>query len=390
MIRPSAYITTTTMANLHRRRTDLSSDKERRAGDRRARAHYIDGTRFPSLQEQALQFVTRYLFAGLGLLFFNYSADLVPRDMTSWQINAFLLGYIALNTVNFFHAWRKPVATTRYHFALWVDIVCVSVCVANDPYDIPPSLLAFIVVVLGNGMRYGMRFFAEALWGSLAGGALAMAVRYIHLQNVLSPGTVFLSLFGAIIVVYAYILMGRVERARRRSEDVSRTDALTGLLNRRGLFEAGDRLLRGKRDGRALVVMFADLDNFKAVNDAHGHAVGDRVLREIAELVKSSVRPEDLVARYGGDEFVLLLPDTTLDEADGVANRVQTLVRGWSQERSYGCGVSVGLGAVPEAERDLLQVLEGVDRILYSSKSLRRQGGVQHVEILCAREQASV
>jgi diguanylate cyclase (GGDEF)-like protein len=371
------------MANLYRRRTDVPLSNERRhSGDRRVRAHYAEGIRFPSFQEQVVQFLTRYLFAGLGLLFFNYSSDFTPRGVAIWQINVFLLGYIGLNTIVFLHARRKPVSVTRYHFALWIDILCVSVCVANDPYDIPPSLVAFIVVVLGNGMRYGMRFFAEAMWGSLAGGALAMMVRYVHLSNVVSPGTVFLSLFGAIIVIYAYILMGRVERARRRSEDVSRTDSLTGLLNRRGLFEAGDRLLSSKREGRALVVMFADLDNFKAVNDAYGHAVGDRVLREISALIRDGVRLADLVARYGGDEFVLLLPDTTLDEADRIADRVQTVVAAWSLERSYGCGVSVGLGAVSESERDLMKVLESVDRILYSSKSLRRQGGVQHVEIV--------
>jgi diguanylate cyclase (GGDEF)-like protein len=372
------------MANLYRRRTDtpVPHDRRRGSGDRRARAHYADGIRFPSLQEQAVQFLTRYLFAGLGLLFFNYSPEFAPRGMALWQMNGLLVGYIALNSGNFLHAWRKPIALGRYRFALWVDITCVSVCVANDPYDIPPSLVAYIVVVLGNGMRYGMRFFAEALSGSLIGGALAMAVRYVHMPDALSPGTMFLSLFGTIIVIYAYILMGRVERARRRSEDVSRTDALTGLLNRRGLFEAGERLLGVKRNGRALVVMFADLDDFKAVNDAHGHAVGDRVLREIADLVKASVRPADLVARYGGDEFVLLLPDTTLDEADCVANRLQVVVCEWSREHGYGCGVSVGLGAVPESERDLMQVLEAVDRILYRSKSERRGGGVQRVELL--------
>ena len=71
----------------------------------------------------------------------------------------------------------------RYRFAMWLDIIGVSLCILNDPYDIPPTLIVYILVVLGNGMRYGMRFFAEAVIGSFVGGSVALFLRYLHTSN---------------------------------------------------------------------------------------------------------------------------------------------------------------------------------------------------------------
>lgn len=367
-----------------RRRTDQSAaaDRRRSAVARRAADRLPTGMRFPSFQEQAVQFLTRYLFVALGLIFFNYATDFQPKWMPLWQINLLLGAHALINTANFIHAWMKPISPRRSRFALWMDIVAVTVCVANDPYDIPPSLVAYIVVVLGNGMRYGMRFFAEALFASLAGGSLAMVARYVHLQNVVSPGTIFLSLFGAIIVVYAYILMSRVERARSRTEQVSRTDALTGLLNRRGLSEAADGWLANtKWQERKPVVLFADLDNFKTVNDRNGHAEGDRVLAQVAATLQHCVRSTDLVARYGGDEFVLLLADASIIEAETIAARIQHGVGDWFADNDLACGISIGLAEVPTGEWSLTRVLQAVDRLLYEAKAERTMNGVRRVEL---------
>lgn len=365
-----------------RRRTDPPHQRERRRspGDRRSAGRSAGAIRFPSRQEQAVQYLTRYLFAILGVIFFNYGAEFAPRWLPLWQVNVLLGAQIIINTINFIHAWLKPASPLRYHFALWVDIVVVTVCAANDPYDIPPSMAAYIVVVLGNGMRYGMRFFGEALLGTLGGGAFAIAVRYMNRPDVLTPGTIFLSLFGAIIIVYAYILMGRVERARHRSEQVSRTDHLTGLLNRRGLSEAADGwLVNIKWRESKPVVMFADLDNFKTVNDTHGHVEGDRVLAHVAATLQETIRSSDLIARYGGDEFVLLLADTDLAEAQQIAARIQAAVGEWFRANGLGCGISIGFGEVPQGEWNLARVLQSVDRLLYQSKAER--GGIRRVQL---------
>ncbi|MES1196461.1 MAG: GGDEF domain-containing protein, partial [Steroidobacter sp.] len=172
-----------------------------------------------------------------------------------------------------------PQPSGRYRLALLIDIAMVTQGVINDPNVIPPSMVAYIVVVLGNGMRYGIRFFAEALIATLIGAVLALIMRYWYLHLPLSQGTLFLTLFGTLIVIYAYILMGRIERSRQRSEERSRTDLLTGLLNRLGLRELVEIRSTNKQwMMRKPIVVFADLDNFKTVNDNHGHAEGDRVL----------------------------------------------------------------------------------------------------------------
>ncbi len=356
-----------------RRRTDppVMNERRRAARDRRV-SEAAAGVRSPGRGEQAIQFLTRYLFAGLGLAFFNFTTDLTPRWFSADQLNLVFTAYLLLNTINFVHAWLYPVSPRRYRVALWLDLAMVSVCVTNDPNDIPPSLVAYIVVVLGNGMRYGMRFFAEAIVGTLLGGGFALAVRYSQLAYALTPGMVFLTLFGLIIVVYAYILMGRVERARDRSEHVSRTDPLTGLLNRRGLAEATSYWLAQARwSERRLVVMFADLDNFKSVNDQHGHAEGDRVLVKVADLLMESTRGTDMVARYGGDEFVLLLTDSELSAAQLIAQRVQSVVEDWMRANHLVCGISIGVSEAPPGVLNLDDVLHSVDRLLYEAKTHR-------------------
>jgi diguanylate cyclase len=109
-----------------------------------------------------------------------------------------------------------------------------------------------------------------------------------------------------------------------QASELVREDQLTGVLNRRGLDDAFEReLSRAERSGSLLCIALLDLDNFKRLNDTHGHQAGDRALVHMIELVKSTVRPHDIIARYGGEEFLILLPDTGVEEAESVIVRLQ-------------------------------------------------------------------
>lgn len=328
--------------------------------------------RFPTWHEQLVQYLTRYLFALLGLLFFNFGSNATPAWLQLSQINIVFVVYLTLNTVNLIHAKLRPHSAVRYRIALLIDIAMVTLGVINDPNSIPPSMVAYIVVVLGNGMRYGIRFFAEALIATLLGATIAIGTRLWLLHIPMRQGMLFLTLFGTLIVIYAYILMGRIERSRQRSEERSRTDVLTGLLNRRGLRELVELRISSKNwDQRKPIVVLADLDNFKSVNDTLGHAEGDRVLAMVGSLLKKAVRDNDLLARYGGDEFLILLHDVELSEAQIIVARIQSTVENWFRANNFDCGISLGFATSNHEKWNLDDVLHAVDGLLYQSKAKR-------------------
>lgn len=131
-----------------------------------------------------------------------------------------------------------------------------------------------------------------------------------------------------LLTVVARYLTGAIEVARLHEQlkELAATDALTGLANRRCFF---DRLVpeiaRTRRAGRTVSVVLIDLNGFKAVNDAYGHAKGDETLIRVAETLARSVRASDLAARFGGDEFVLMLPETTPDQTEEMLSRFELL-----------------------------------------------------------------
>jgi len=127
-------------------------------------------------------------------------------------------------------------------------------------------------------------------------------------------------------------------------------------------------------------MLFADLDKFKAVNDDLGHAAGDLVLKQFAEIIKTSIRSSDVAARFGGDEFVILLENTRPEVAEYVATRIQQQVNYWANENSIAVSVTFGLGEAPTHGDNFHSILEQVDKALYHSKTIHRGGGLAHAQ----------
>jgi len=230
-------------------------------------------------------------------------------------------------------------------------------------------------------MRYGLRPFAEAALGSFLLVMSILYLRFADYMTAMSVAGIFFFLFGAIFVIYAFSLMVRAERNREVMAAQSSLDQLTGLLNRRGLEERASHLFRDVESGqRPLSVLFADLDGFKRINDALGHHVGDTVLKKVAGLIIASIRDSDVAARYGGDEFVVLMPDTALDQAISVAERLQEAVNQWAQSGAVDLSLSIGMGQAPAHGNDLVVLLQRVDGAMYLSKQSNDRGGIRCVD----------
>ncbi len=163
------------------------------------------------------------------------------------------------------------------------------------------------------------------------------------------------------------------QRFIKELETLSSEDGLTGLQNRRMIFERiRHEIERVRRYNVELSLIFCDLDNFKEINDNYGHKAGDEVLKTIADILLCSVRTSDVVGRYGGDEFLLVLPQTSLKGAQELAERIRFSVQETKFEmpvgRSVGTTMSIGVAFYDGKETDVDALLNRIDTALYVSK----------------------
>lgn len=341
-------------------------------GDRRHLSRWVaetENTGFwvPDRSEIITQFFTRYFFFSLAVIYFSTLDEVRPVLLSIGQL-LFALGvYFILNTLFFRQALQK-VSLLRIRSAMAADLIIVTLCVIHDPNPIPPSALAFLMVLLGNGMRYGMHLFAEVLGGAFLGMAISFAFRYRLGGFDVSAGDVFFGVFWVTLASYAYILMSHIEGQRRQLDYRSRFDALTGLLNRHGLLAAADNLLGKVSEERITTVLFADLNQFKMVNDRYGHGVGDRVLAEFAQIFSESAEM-GVCGRWGGDEFVALLPQHDEAEIRKIFQRIESRTEAWSLSNGLPMAVSLGVSQAPRDGHDLITLLSVADIHLYQSKS---------------------
>ena len=162
------------------------------------------------------------------------------------------------------------------------------------------------------------------------------------------------------------------ESAAENLSKLAITDALTRIMNRRGITVALlDAMAQSERYSAPLCVAMADIDHFKPVNDTYGHKAGDRVLTEIAGIFSDTLRMPDKVGRYGGEEFLIILPHTTLAGGRKIAERLRAAVSRWQfgiDGKKLKLTVSLGITQARKGE-DLEQLLARVDQALYAAKS---------------------
>lgn len=181
----------------------------------------------------------------------------------------------------------------------------------------------------------------------------------------------FLGALGFLVLFYAQT----VDQIQRHLHAMATTDTLTGLTNRRQLIEVAEyELVRSMRSAEPLAAIIVDVDRFKEVNDVHGHVSGDDVLTEIARRLMGSVRHQDTVARWGGEEFLVLLPNTTLAAAAAIAERIRQAVGERPIETAHALvavTVTSGVSEWQQGER-METCIARADRALYRGKAAGR------------------
>lgn len=213
-----------------------------------------------------------------------------------------------------------------------------------------PRPLAVVVALLSTGV------WMVALY--LDGSRFSHA--YVWVANFLTQGCAFLTVVLLVCQLRRQLL---AEQAR------SRTDLLTGLLNRTGFTERAAQLLPlCRRHARPVCVVYLDLDNFKGANDRLGHDHGDLLLRLCGTLIGRCIRASDLAARMGGDEFVLLLPETDLASTLEVCRRVLALLEATPAFRAAGVSASLGVVVDEQALLEVDELLRRADAEMYRVK----------------------
>jgi len=184
--------------------------------------------------------------------------------------------------------------------------------------------------------------------------------------------TTSLAVAHFLLLALLYRLIVRRQDVERRLENLAMTDPLTGLANRRSLETALESAVsRAKRHNSDVSVIFLDVDHFKQFNDRFGHKVGDEVLRAVARVVLSSVRTEDVAGRYGGEEFLVVLPETDEVGSVGLAERIRSAVRAWDLPLPP-VTISLGVATLGAQSSSVAALVAKADQALYVSKQTGR------------------
>jgi len=297
-----------------------------------------------------------------------------------------------------FYAWtrrfyvRRGTKSSRLLFTtIAAHIVTgTAVCYALGPYTAVSGLITVAALLLGMVLLE-----RRWLWMAVGGWLLSMSAMHIASKAGLLP---FLSLFqvsfeqsdiakvaaeravaAALIYIPLALVMDHLIVVWRQDErslsEAAQLDSLTGAYTRGFAMSVMERSVRkAARDGAPLAVLMLDLDHFKRINDAHGHACGDLVLQQTTRAMQSALRTGDIVGRFGGEEFVVLLPGADLEQAMGAAERCRAAVEKMTIPNAPYLSVtaSVGVAAFPEHGDAIDALLGASDSAMYDAKAKGR------------------
>lgn len=332
----------------------------------------------PDVEQEELRGFSRsiaeieWLLLILGLLYlFVPTAIVAERPRVIAAMVAFAAFVFAFRYVNFY---RRE---TRWKLALetWAMLAFISVLLWHTGKVDSPLLNLYLLVIIACALTLGKlaTFMEVALitcWYIFMGYS-AYGPEVFSLQTFSD----LMSTFSPFLLV-AYLttmLSADIHHAKRRILSISETDELTGLPNMRAFKALHEReMKRYGRYGHAYSIMMIDTDGLKEINDRYGHEAGNRLIVMVANAIRGRMRDADTLARYGGDEFILLLPETAALQVIEVAERIRTAVEHSSfdeQGARVSATVSIGIASCPEDAVNAQELIDKADAALYQSKN---------------------
>jgi diguanylate cyclase len=203
----------------------------------------------------------------------------------------------------------------------------------------------------------------------------------LYAQIPLNPVSFFIGSMAQMSIVFGFVLMLNYRLAADHHKLAS-TDALTGVMNRRSLQQEANRLLAHcSRTGESIAVMMIDVDHFKSINDRYGHLVGDEVLRHLTAIAQKSIRVSDYLARFGGEEFCVLLPGSLEKDAWILANRLRHAFASTPcafGDEDLSSTISIGIADSSHAGLEFASLILAADKAMYSAKQNGRNTVILH------------
>ncbi len=343
----------------------------------------VDDVRPLSRMDQLVRFWRVYLAAGFclpvaaGVTMAVYAIN-TPNGSHRSLLLAVSAGYVTAGGIGLALSNRLAQRPWRARFAAsWVSIAClaIAVCAGLDGGVDSPLLIPIVLPVMYAALALRPRAVALCS-GAAVGGVAVVALTDAHIQRTFQSHITMFSLLLAGVVVLAMIsatIRARLESAEADLVGVLRhraeLDGLTGCANQRAFYQLVHKEVdQAIRYERPLAMMICDADLFKAFNDNHGHPAGDAALISLAETLKSTARATDLVARVGGDEFAVLMPNTTASQAAVLADRIVHTMAAASA-----ISVSIGVSELDPANPIPARMIRDADAALYDAKESGRR-----------------
>ena len=323
-------------------------------------------------------FTSRALGSALG--FVCIAGAMYPLHKPAWVWALMLVNGFVWPLSAYFWARSSRVPFQTEQRNLLLDSLLGGFWVGAIQFNMLPSVTGISMMSMNNMAIGGPRFLLAGLLAQALGAAFSLLI----FSPAFVPDTSLMQIYACVplLAIYpamigwiAYQQTHLLRGHRRELLALSQTDSLSGLLNHGAWKDyLNIEFQRCKLSNQHGTIALIDIDHFKIINDTYGHVVGDKVLRQLSRVLNENLRERDLSGRYGGDEFCVILPDTPLQTAADIMDRLRDTFSSirYELEPMMNVSLSIGLAAYQPSHADAISWLNDADKALYGAKTMGR------------------